>query len=334
MKMTDMTLNAEQDASRPGQTSTLQWLSVARLLGPFVILLLLVGIAAALSPTIVSLRSMRSIAVDAAPLVVLVMGSALPILIGSIDLSVASVATMTGVAIGLLSPHWGGWGIVATFVAAIAFGACQGFVQARFQVPSFAVTLGTSGVLAGLAQFATGASSVPVEGNLAPLVIAGSSWIGIPVSVLVMLAVWLCLIGAMRYLKLGRRVYAVGLQERAAMMSGIDATALKVVVFAISSGCASIAGILFVSETMFASPTLAQATVLPAVVGVVLSGVAISGGVGTIGLALVGGLTAAFLRVACVAIGLPPTSQDMVYGIVVLIAVAATLDRKKLGMVK
>ncbi|WP_180735444.1 ABC transporter permease [Paraburkholderia sp. PGU19] len=280
------------------------------------------------------MHSLASFSIDAAPLLLLVMGSTIPILIGGIDLSVAAMATIAGVSVSLFAPAIGSWAVPATLGLGLAVGALQGFVHAKCQVPSFAVSLGTLGILSGLAMYLTGASSVPIDTGLRIFDFITASSLGIPHCVFIVLIVWMLLVFAMRYLKLGRHVYALGIHERAAVMSGVDALKTRVVVFALSALCASMAGVLYVSQTLFSSPTLAQTMVLPAIVGVVLGGTAISGGVGSIAMSIVGGLTAAFLRIASVVIGLPPTTQDIVYGLVVLAAVALTLDREKLGIVK
>ncbi|WP_345817439.1 ABC transporter permease (plasmid) [Paraburkholderia sp. PREW-6R] len=305
-----------------------------RTAGPLIVLFCLVVVVGVVSPSALSPRALASFSVDAAPLLLLVIGSTIPILIGGIDLSVAAMATIAGVSVSLFAPTLGSWAVVVTLLLAVATGGLQGYIHAKCQVPSFAVSLGTLGVLSGLAMFLTGASSVPIGAGLRVFDAITSHTLGIPNCVFVVLVVWLGLVAAMRYLKLGRHVYAVGIQERAAVMSGVDASRTRVVVFALSALCAAMAGVLYVSQTLFSSPTLAQTMVLPAIVGVVLGGTAISGGVGSIGMSIVGGLTAAFLRIASVVIGLPPTTQDIVYGLVVLTAVAVTLDREKLGSVK
>ena len=320
--------------SRNRRRSTWAHVTQLRALGPLVVLVLLVGFVATMSPSILTPRSLSSFLVDAAPLLLLVIGSTLPILIGGIDLSAAAMATIAGVSVSLLAPFLGSWAVVLTVLIALAVGALQGYVHGKYQVPSFAVSLGTLGILSGLALYISGAAAMPIDSRLNVFDALTNSVLGIPVSIWVVLVVWVLLTGAMRYLKIGRHIYAVGLGERAAMMSGVNALKVRVVVFGLSAGCAALAGVLYVSQTLFSSPTLAQTMLLPTIVGVVLGGTAISGGVGGVGLALIGGLTAAFLRVGSVVIGLPPTTQDIVYGVIVLAAVAVTLDRRKIGMVK
>jgi len=305
-----------------------------RSFGPLVVLALLVTMVGAVSPAVLAPQSLAAFITDASPLLLLVLASVLPILLGGIDLSVAAMATAATMGVALLAPHLGSWALPATLLIAAAIGCLQGWVIAVFQVPSFAISLGTLGMLSGFSMYLTSATPVPIDADLPLLPLLGETVRGIPNAVFVVLAVWILLIAAMRYLKLGRQVHSIGLQERAAVLSGVSAVRVRVVVYGLSAACAAMAGILYVSQTMFSSPTFADQMLLPAIVGVVLGGTAISGGVGGFVMSMVGGLTAAFLRIASVVLGLPPTSQDIVYGLVVLVAVGFTLDRAKLGLVK
>jgi ribose transport system permease protein len=204
----------------------------------------------------------------------------------------------------------------------------------KYQVPSFAISLGTLGLLSGLALFVTKATALPVDGDLWIMSVLAGSLFGVPACVYLVVTIWLLLALTLHYSPLGRHIYAIGTAERAASMSGIDALKVRVVVFALCSMCAALAGVLYVSQTLFSSPTLAQTMLLPAIVGVVLGGTLISGGVGGVSVSVIGGISAAFLRVGSVVVGLPPASQDLVYGVVILVAVIATIDRRKMGTVK
>jgi ribose transport system permease protein len=91
---------------------------------------------------------------------------------------------------------------------------------------------------------------------------------------------------------------------------------------------------MMISQTMFASATVANSLLLPTLVGVIVGGTAISGGVGGVLSSLIGGLIAILIRVGVAISGLPPESQDVAFGITILIAVALTTDRAKIGLVK
>ncbi|MEM5387680.1 ABC transporter permease [Paraburkholderia phymatum] len=307
---------------------------MARRFAPAIVLVIMLMVVGTISPGTLSPGSLASFSIDAAPLLLLVLGSTLPIILGGIDLSAAAMASISGVVVSLAAPHLGSWAVPLAVALAGLVGGAQGYTHAKYQVPSFAISLGTLGLLSGLALFVTKATALPVDGDLWIIDVLTGSLFGVPACVYLVAIVWLCLSLTLRYFRLGRHVYAIGTAERAASMSGIDALKVRVIVFAICSMCASLAGVLYVSQTLFSSPTLAQTMLLPAIVGVVLGGTSISGGIGGVGASVIGGISAAFLRVGSVVVGLPPTSQDLVYGIVILVAVTATIDRRKMSIVK
>ena len=118
------------------------------------------------------------------------------------------------------------------------------------------------------------------------------------------------------------------------MMSGVRTVAIRTAIFSISAACAALGGLFLVAITTFSSPTLAGNLLLLSIVGVVIGGSAISGGVGGLLPAVVGGLITAWLRVVTVLVGVVPTAQNIVFGLMALVAVALTTDRSKLGIIK
>jgi ribose transport system permease protein len=138
----------------------------------------------------------------------------------------------------------------------------------------------------------------------------------------------------LRYTRIGRDLLAVGSSELVAYMSGVKPNLARAIAFSVSAICAAVGGVLLVSQTLYSAPTIADSMLLPALVGVVVGGTAISGGIGGITMSLVGGLTAVFVRVGATIVGLPAAAQDVAYGIVVLVAVAITTDREKIGVIK
>lgn len=321
--------------NRPGRPSTMSdQLALARLLAPALVLILLVGGSALKAPGVISPGALANFLVDAAPLVMLVVGGTLPILAGSIDLSVAGVASLAGVLAVVLAPKFGVWTAPVTVVLAALFGALQGFLHAWLQIPSFIVTLGTLSMLSGLSLLLSNATAEPIPASDVVVAYLGDSTGGLPNSVIVLAAVLVILALALRHLRFGRDLYALGTGERAALMSGVNVVLIRTLIFAISAACAALGGLFLVAITTFSSPTLAGNLLLLSIVGVVIGGTAISGGVGGLVPAVVGGLITAWLRVVTVLVGVTPTAQNIVFGLMALIAVALTTDRSKLGIIK
>jgi ribose transport system permease protein len=303
-------------------------------LGPLLVLLALVAISAVIAPGVVEIDSLVSFLSDAAPIIALVIGGTLPILAGSIDLSVAGVASLAGVLVVVLNPVFGPWTSVIVVLIAMAFGATQGLLHSWLQLPSFIVTLGTLSMLSGLALLLSNATAEPIPDNDVFVTYLSNSTGDIPNTVIALVVIIAVLGLLLRYLRLGRDIYALGTGERAAIMSAVNVVAVRTIIFAISAGCAAIAGLFLVSITTFSSPTLAGNLLLLSIVGVVLGGTAISGGVGGLFPAVVGGLITSWLRIVTVIIGVQPTAQNIVFGLTALVAVALTTDRSKLGIIK
>jgi ribose transport system permease protein len=301
---------------------------------PLLVFLGLVFGTSVIAPKILSWGALLSFLTDAAPLLFLVLGATLPILAGSIDLSVAGVTSLAGVLVVVLNPWFGMWTTPVVLVLAVLFGASQGWLLAWAQIPSFIMTLGTLSILSGLTLMLSHATAQPIPDNDVVIAFFGQTSFGVPNSILTVIAVAVALGLLMRFTRFGRDLFALGAGERTALMSGVNTVRVRSAAFAISSGCAALGGFLLVSITSFSSPTLAGNLLLLSIVGVVLGGTAISGGIGGLASALIGGLITAWLRVLTVLVGVAPTTQYIVFGVMALIAVALTTDRTKIGIIK
>jgi ribose transport system permease protein len=298
-----------------------------------VLILIFVGVATA-APGILRWRAMNSLLQDNAPLLIIIIGLTVPILLGCLDLSVAAMASLAAVVAAMLSPTLGSAGAFVVVAGATAIGGLQGWLIGRLQVPSFVMSLGALGIFRGLAMYLTGANMVGITPGMWVYDLLGSRSFGVSNAFLLVLIVAGGFAAMLRFTNLGRNIYAFGASEIAVYVSGVRRDMVRAFAFATSAGCAALGGVLMISQTMFASPTVANSLLLPALVGVVVGGTAISGGVGGVLSSLIGGLIAILIRVGVTISGLPPESQDVAFGIVILIAVALTTDRAKIGVVK
>lgn len=301
---------------------------------PLALLAVVIVAIIAVDPRFLKPSSLGSTAIDAAPLLLLVLGSCLVILTGAIDLSVGAMASLASVLLATLLPTLGNVAPFAVVAIAAAIGAAQGFVQAKAQIPSFVVSLGVLGFCSGLALYISGASAQVVDLENPVLVVLGGSILGIPNPAWVVLVVGGLLGLAVQLTGLGRSLYAIGSSEVAAVLSGVNATGVKMLVFAVSGACAAVSAILLVAQTGYSSPSLADNLLLPAIVGVVVGGTAISGGVGGLWASALGGLIAFCVRIMTIIIGVGPSMQNVFFGAGMIIIVALTTDRRKLGVIK
>lgn len=302
---------------------------------PLVVLVLLILVVTLKQPSFLGVPSIRALLDSMAPILLLALGQTFVILTGGIDLSVAVLASFGTVLLAQWIPTMGPGAVLAMLVSITLIGLLSGLVTAIGQVPSFIVTLGALGLWSGVGYTISGASTITIssgydaigwlrEYRLAQIPIA--SWLVILIVVIAAVA--------MKVLSRGRSFHAMGLAERAALMSGLPTAVIRATAFALSGLFAGLAAILLAASQYSGSPTLADSLLLPVIAAVVLGGTAITGGVGGPIRTLIGALMIAVLRVGLSAVGVDPSFEQIVYGTVVIIAVALTIDRSRLGIVK
>jgi ribose transport system permease protein len=249
------------------------------------------------------------------------------ILLGGIDLSMAAVASLASVLIALTLPAMGVSGLVSVLVLTTAIGAFQGSIHALAQMPSVVVTLAGLGIWSGIA-LTIAPTTVPVSAGYSVVGwLEDSSW-GVPHSFAFAAGALIVLATCLRLLPLGRRIYAIGLNPKAALLSGIRVGRVKIFAFALTGLFAGLAGTAMVARTSSGNPTIADSLLLPSIAAVLVGGAAMTGGVGGLGRTLIGTLTVTVLRVSIAAIGFAPAYEPIAYGVLVVTAVALTTERR------
>jgi len=309
---------------------------LANILGrfaPIVVFAALLFLFGAIQPSFLSAYSLRVLAGESSIILVLAIGQTLVILLGGIDLSMAALASLTSVLLALALPVAGAPGLIGVLLLATLIGAAQGYIHARAQIPSFIVTLAGMGLFSG-AALVIGHTTIILQGGYEAVSWLSGRILGVPRPFAFAVGLLLVLLAALRWLPLGRHIYAIGLGELGALLSGVKVARTKIAVFAVSGLCAGLAGMMFVARTHSGNPTIADSLLLPSIAAVVVGGSAITGGVGGLMRTLVGTLTIGVLRVGMAVVGLDPAYEPIAYGILIAGAVAFTIDRSKTGIVK
>lgn len=303
---------------------------------PWITLLVLVAIVGITDPGFLRPTNLLGIAGDIVPLFIMALGLTFAIYIGGIDLSAQSMANMVTVIASIYLASLGAWVAVLCIAAGFLLGMLSGFVTTRLYVPSFISTLAVGGVAFSVAQWLSGQRALnmdAVQRNETFGWMIGHTW-GIPNELLIAVAlVALCLF-IERRTTLGRVLKAVGAGELAAAASGLDVARYKILAFAISGALASIAGLLFAVKLSGGAPTIANGFLLPAIVAVLVGGTPLTGGVGGVMNTVVGTLIVAVIRASMLYFEIDATRQQIVFGIVLIVAIALTIDRAKLRTVK
>lgn len=302
---------------------------------PLVVLVLLVTALSIAEPTFLQPTSLRAILQISAPLIVLAVGQTFVILTGGIDLSQAVLASFGTVLIALWIGPLGGLGVLLAILAITAMGVINGIVSSFFQVPSFIVTLGSMGLWGAVAMLASGATTVSIsEGYDAIGWLKKSAFWGISIDAIIAVALAIVAGVLVHRLARGNAFNAIGLSELAARLSGIRTRGVRILAFGISGFTAALAAVFLTAGQYSGSPRLAVSLLLPVIAAVVVGGTAITGGVGGPLRSLIGALVVGVLRVGMGIVGVDPAWEQVVYGATIIVAVAFTLDRQRVGVVK
>ena len=303
---------------------------------PILTLVVLTAMVGALDPSFLRPASLLEVASDIAALFVMALGVTFPIFVGSIDLSAQSVASMTTVVVTASLPKLGVAALPFALAIGAGFGAVSGFVSTRAKIPTFITTLAVGGVAYSIGQYVSDEKSLSMaeaqrEGLLGWLY--GSVGL-VPKEILVAGVLFLLALFVERRTVAGRVFKAIGAAESAATASGLRVLRYKVAVFAISGGLAAMAGLMLAARLSGGSPTAANQFLLPSIVAVLVGGTPLTGGVGGVLNTLIGALIVAVVRTSMVYLDVPAEGQQIFFGIVLISAIALTIDRRKVRTVK
>lgn len=303
---------------------------------PWITLLVLTAIVGIVDPNFLRPVNLLNLAGDIVPLFIMALGLTFAIYIGGIDLSVQSMANMITVIASVYLASMGAWVAVLCIAAGFGLGMLSGFLTTRMFVPSFISTLAVGGICFSVAQWLSGNRALNMDAEQRNAVFGwmiGRTGI-VPNELLLAAALLaLCLFIERRTI-LGRVLKAVGAGEPAAKASGINVGRYKMLAFAISGALAAIAGLLFSVKLSGGAPTIANGFLLPAIVAVLVGGTPLTGGVGGVLNTLIGTLIVAVIRASMLYLGVEATQQQMLFGLVLIAAIALTIDRSKLRTVK
>ncbi len=257
-------------------------------------------------------------------------GQTLVLLLGGIDLSIASVAAFCSWMVAYLSTATACPPLLAVVVS-IAAGALLGCINGSFivglKLTPFIVTLATSSIYRGAVYVIT--EGHPITGI--PQSIAeigqGSLVKTIPYPFIIMLVLWGILLVMLHKTTVGRKIYAVGGNEQAAKIVGIKTNRIKLLSYTLSGCLAAIAGVLMVLRLGASQVNIGENWDMPAITAAVIGGVSMSGGVGNITGAIIGGLLMGVISFSINLLGVSSFWEQIVTGSVVLIAVSVDVIR-------
>jgi ribose transport system permease protein len=281
-------------------------------------------------------RSVLSLALQTSTTTIIGIGVTFTIITGGIDLSIGSVVALTGT-LAVMAANAGvpiGLSMVIGLLTGVACGAANGLLITRLKLPPFIATLGMMDVARGVALTITNANAKPAPeafgalGNDA-IFRTGPKFPGISYPFIIMIGVAIVCHFILKRMRIGRYTYAVGSNEEAARLSGVKVNNVKMVAYIFSGLLAGLTGIILASRMVTSQPNSASGYELNAIASAVIGGTSLMGGIGTIAGTVVGSFIIGILTVGLTMQGANYFMQQIVIGVVVILAVYFDQIRRK-----
>jgi rhamnose transport system permease protein len=306
---------------------TLYAILLRREAGILVMIVLFCLAVGAQKPHFLTLDSLRIILLLVPLIMIGAMGQMLVIVARHVDLSIGSILGLTAMASGMMFRYhpeiWWPFGFMVSIGVGALLGVFNGLLVTLFRLPAIIVTLGTLNLYRGMTYIMSNAKQIDRQYVPSPLKAMSQTspffdipWIIIMSFGVALLTYWLAM-----HTRIGRHVYALGSNPAAAPLRGIDVTKVTVLVFTISGALSGLAGIMYASRWGFVNPSnTGSGFEFQVIAAVVIGGVSINGGVGTVLGAVLGVLLLGCVAAALPLLGIPGTTQSAIYGAVILVA--------------
>ena len=298
--------------------------------GLLLALILLCVVLSFLSPVFFTALNIKNVLRDAALVAIAGIGMVMVILLGEIDLSVGSVQAVAGiVAVAVLNSFSSGSvALAATLFAGACIGLINGLLITRAQINSLIATLGMMAILRGGAMVST--QAVSIQGAVDSFIEIGTGHIGpFPIPVLIAFLLLVLFFYVLHYTTFGRYVYAVGGNPQAARLSGLPVERIRIAVFVIAGLLAALSAFILASRLNSGQPNAGLGFELQVIAAVILGGISLTGGVGTLAGALIGILILTVLSNGLVLLNVSSFYHDIARGIVIILAVYLDTRRKQ-----
>jgi len=320
-------------SQHPPPTRRPEWLRLlADYLGLVIALGLLIVVFSFATRHFFSADTFRTIANQIPAAMLVATGMTWVLIVAEIDLSVGSVLGLCGAMVGvaLTQWHWPLWAaLLGALGAGAACGAFNGLVAVRWRLPTFIVTLGMLEMARGAAHALTKSQTQYIGSAIEG--IAGASVLGLSLPFLVALLVVAVAQVVLSQAVFGRQMFAVGANELAARLSGIDPRRVKVIVFVFTGLLVALAAIIDTSRFQSANPNAGTGFELQAIAAAVIGGTSLMGGRGSVVRTFFGVLIIAVLNSGLAAVGAKDETKRLVTGAVIVAAVIVDYYRRRLS---
>ena len=311
-----------------GRTNRIRLL--VNFLGPFIGLLLVIAIFSLLPQVqdrFIRPGNLMSVATQSVIVALGALGMTFVIISGGIDLSAASNIALSSCVIAYVIdaglPPW--LGILAGVATGGMIGLINGTLITRLRLVPFIVTLGMLGIARGVAKWMAGNQKIDAPITWVNELMARSprpSWLLMAPGVWLMILLAVVMAGILRYTVFGRHVFALGSNEATARLCGIRTSLTKIVIYSLAGLFCGLSGVMQFSRLTVGDPTVAVGLELDIIAAVVIGGGSLSGGQGSILGSMIGVFIMSFLRNGCTMMGWPNYIQEIIIGVIIVVAVS------------
>ncbi len=308
--------------------------------GIVVMIVLFCAVAGAIQPRFLTLDTLRIILLLTPLIMIAAMGQMLVIIARHVDLSIGSMMALAAIVTGLMFKHVPDVPWYLGFVVSISVGSFLGLLNGLavtlFKLPSIIVTLGTLSLYRGLVFIVSGSRQVDRQFIPQPLISLSqtSPIFGIPWIIFIAFGVALLTYLFAIHTRVGRQIYALGSNPLAAPLRGIRVMRVTLLVFALSGALAGLAGILYASRFGYVNPSnTGSGFEFTVIAAVVIGGVSINGGVGSVPGTVLGVLLLGCVSAALPVLGISAFWQNAIYGAVIIIALIIDRTVRQSGIV-
>ncbi len=289
----------------------------------FFILILLMAVLSVVSPRFLSLENLSNVLWSVCIIGIMCSGFIYSPITGGIDLSVGSMVALAGIIANVLMnivhmPMLPA--LLLTLVFGLLVGLVNGVVTTKFRVPPFIVTMAAKTYLFGIAMFVSNGDTITIMGPKDFLSIGVGKFLGLPIPIYIMVVMIIASHILLKHTVFGRRAIAVGANEVSAKLSGVNPDSTRILAYVISSGTATVAGIVMASLTQQAYAPNAAGYEFDVITAVVIGGTSLLGGSGSVAGALIGAVMVGFINNGLNLMNMPASFHPLVTGIVILIA--------------
>ena len=301
----------------------------ASVLGRLIIIAIIGLVFRVISKNYLSFQNIVNIITDMTPYFIMGMGITFVLLIGSIDLSTGALCSVVACLVAKLLPNFGALAFIFGLCLGVAGGFITGLLVAKVKIPSFIATLGMMGIWTTLAYIISNSVSIVITKQNWMYINWASTYVWVmPLSFILAILLWVALYQVEKSTAFGKGVYAVGVNETAASVAGVNVFKIKTLAFVLCGLLSALAGIVIVANFKGSTPIIGNSMNMKSIAMVVLGGTFLTGGKGGILSALLGSAIIMMIQNGLNLIGVVAYHQDIAFGILLIITIFVVSDKR------